>query len=149
MGDVIKFISMLSKKLQQKGDDVTCPVAVIVRDNKVLMGLRHYTPDKWKTISVWTIPGGRCDDGEEVEETLRREVEEETGINDLYVSKFVGEFPGAKEGDKVPVFLCESDQEARLLEPKKFSEWKWFGKDDLPQNFINKHVRRVLFDIIV
>ncbi len=139
---------MLQQKLRQKGDGLTCPVAIIIREGKVLMGLRNYTPDKWKTISVWTIPGGRCDEEEILEETLRRETEEETGINDLVIKEFVGEFPGSKEGDIVPVFLCGSEQEVELLEPHKFSEWKWFGKDDLPENFINKHIQKVLFEIL-
>lgn len=139
---------MMSQKLQQKGDGVTCPVAIILREGKVLMGLRHYTPDKWKTISVWTIPGGRSDEGETLEETLLRETEEETGINDLKIKRFVGEFPGSKEGDLVPVFLCESSQQAELVEPHKFSEWKWFGKDDFPENFINSHIAKELVNLL-
>ena len=36
-----------------------------------------------------------------------------------------GEVPGAKEGDIVLMFYCTTKQEAKLMEPEKFSEWKW------------------------
>ena len=60
-------------------------MAIIVRDGKILLGLRNYTPDKWKSISVWTLSGGRSEKGEEIGETLLRETAEEAGITDLTV----------------------------------------------------------------
>lgn len=98
---------MLKTQLSRIGTKAICPIAVIVRDGKILMGLRHYTPDKWKSISAWTIPGGRCDEGETIETTLRRETEEEIGVKDLEIIDFIGEVPGAKEGDIVPIFFVK------------------------------------------
>lgn len=138
----------MQEELKKIGNDITCPVAVIIRDGKVLMGYRHYTPNKWKTISVWTCPGGRCDNGESVETTLRREVEEETGIKELEIINFISEVPGAKEGDNVPLFLCSTSKEATLVEPHKFSKWRWFGKDDFPENFINENVREIILKLL-
>ena len=37
--------------LQKIGGEKDVPVAFIFRDNKLLIGLRNYTPDKWKDIS--------------------------------------------------------------------------------------------------
>lgn len=70
-------------------------------------------------------------------ETLLREIEEETGITDTNVLEVLGEMPGAKEGDIVHLFLCETAQDARLMEPKKFSEWKWAPLSEMPESFIN------------
>lgn len=116
-------------KLKQLGNDKMCPIAVMVRDGKILTGHRHYTKANtshdWKEISVWTIPGGRCDEGESIGTTLRREVQEEVGISDFKILDLIGEVPGAKEGDIVPIFYCSTDQDATLMEPNKFSEWRW------------------------
>jgi ADP-ribose pyrophosphatase YjhB (NUDIX family) len=125
------------ERLLDIGNKTTCPMAVILKDGHILMGFRHYTPNKWKKISVWTIPGGRCDEGETIENTLRREVAEEVGIEDLDIMTYIGEVPGTKEGDIVPLFICQTDQEPKLMEPHKFSEWKWVSNDNLPDNFIN------------
>lgn len=56
---------------------------------------------------------------------LRREVGEEVGITDLQIKNFIAEPPGAKEGDIVLLFYCTTAQDPQLLEPEKFSEWKW------------------------
>lgn len=127
----------LEKYLKKVGTNRMCPVAFIFKDDKLLIGLRNYTPDKWKKISVWTGPGGRCDDGETLETTLRRETAEEVGITDLKITDYLGAVPGAKEGDTVFVFKAETNQEPRLMEPEKFSEWKWCPITEIPDNFIN------------
>ncbi len=115
--------------LSRIGHKQLCPIAVFVRDGKMLMGHRHYTPDKWKKVSVWTHPGGRCDDGETIERTLRREIQEETGITDFKIVEYLGEVSGAKEGDSVLLFGCVTEQDPILMEPDKFSEWKWVDFD--------------------
>ncbi|MFH0852351.1 MAG: NUDIX hydrolase [bacterium] len=136
------------KELNGVGNPKICPVVAIVRKGKVLIGLRHYTPDKWRKISVWTFSGGRCDEGEKVEDTLRREVEEETGINDLNISGFLGKVKGAKEGDIVYVFLGSTEEEPKLLEPEKFSEWQWVDIKEVPDNFINPEVLKLAEEVI-
>jgi ADP-ribose pyrophosphatase YjhB (NUDIX family) len=103
---------------------------VIIKNKSILLGLRNYTPEKWKAISVWTTPGGRCEAGETIEAALRREVKEEIDVDNLRILDFIGEIPGAKEGDIVPIFLCDTDQTPRLMEPEKFSEWKWISLEE-------------------
>lgn len=143
---------MKDEILSKIGDAQTCPVAIMIREGKLLSGHRHYTKDKWKDISVWTVPGGRCDASEKIEETLRREVFEEVGIDDFTVDAYIGEAPGAKEGDKVPMFLCNTTQDAQLMEPEKFSEWRWitideYIKGDYAQGkFINPKAREMIID---
>lgn len=125
------------ENLDKEGDGILCPMAMIVKDGKVLLGLRNYTPDKWKEISVWTTPGGRSEKGETIGETLKREVKEEVGITDLKIEKFLGQTLGVRKPDEVLVFKCSTNQEPKLMEPEKFSEWKWFGENEIPDNLIN------------
>jgi len=134
----------LKSILQKKGNDKDVPVAFIFKNDKLLIGLRNYTPDKWKAISVWTAPGGRCDNGETLETTLRREVSEEVGIDDLKITQYLGKVPRAKEGDVVFVFKAETSQEPKLMEPAKFSEWKWCKISEIPSNFINPNSLKLI-----
>lgn len=128
------------EELNEIGNDKICPIALIIKEGKILIGLRNYTADKYKEISVWTLPGGRCDLNEKIETILRRETAEEVGINDLTIKEFLGQVTGAKEGDIVYVFKCGTNQEPQLLEPEKFSEWRWSDINDIPANFINPKV---------
>lgn len=136
--------SKAKSKLSKIGNSKICPMAVIFKDDKMLIGLRNYTPDKYKQISVWTTPGGRCDDGELVEKTLRREVLEETGITNLKVNNFLGKVSGVKESDVVYLFDCATNQDPQLLEPEKFTEWRWVDISEIPPNFINKEALNLL-----
>lgn len=121
---------MLEQTLNKIANPNLCTAGAIVKDGKILFGLRNYTPDKWKAISVWTTPGGRCDEGETVETTFRREVKEEVDIDDLKIINVIAEIPGAKEGDTVIIFYCTTTQDPKLMEPQKFSEWKWVPLDE-------------------
>lgn len=109
------------EKLNEIGSEFKCPVAIMMNDKRVLCGYRNYTKDN----SVWTIPGGRCENGETLGETLKREISEEVGINEFEVLGFIGEAPGAKDGDTVFLFLCDTKEDYKLMEPEKFSEWRW------------------------
>jgi len=50
--------------------------AVIIKDGKILLEKRKNEPGKGK----WSVPGGLVELGESVEQTVMREVEEETGL---------------------------------------------------------------------
>ncbi len=114
-----------------------CAVAAVLREGRILVGLRHYTAEKWKEISVWTLPGGRCEPGETPEDAMRREAREEVGLTDLRVIAGLGTVPGAFEGDVLHVFVAESSQEPVNMEPEKFGAWEWKRPDELDSDFIN------------
>lgn len=144
---------LLQDHLEKITNTTTCPCAIIIKDKKILLGLRNYTPDKWKAISVWTTPGGRCDVGETLETTLRREVQEEVGITDLNIVDFIDQVPGAKDGDTIPLFYCTTTQEPTLMEPEKFSEWKWVPIEEYtkgsPWSEMNPPAHKIISDYII
>jgi 8-oxo-dGTP diphosphatase len=56
-------------------------------DNKILLIKRNTLPFK----GYWALPGGRMDPGENIEQTIIREVKEETGLDVVIVRK-IGEY---------------------------------------------------------
>ena len=75
-------------------------------------------------------------EGETIEETLRREIAEETGITDVRITGFLGVLAGAKQDDVVYAFVGETSEEPKLMEPEKFSEWMWAEPGEI-KDFIN------------
>lgn len=59
--------------------------AVVVHDGALLMVQRGHEPAR----GAWTLPGGRVEKGEYLEDALRREVLEETGI-EIDVERLLG-----------------------------------------------------------
>ena len=110
-------------------------VMVERHDGLVLLGLRKGSHG----AGEWSFPGGHLELGESPKDCARRELMEETGI---YVKRF--EEKGwsndvmADEGlHYVTLFMKAAvpiGTVAKLNEPDKSSEWKWFSLDFLPSN---------------
>lgn len=133
--------------LKKQALKTECPIAVIMREGKILVGHRHYKKTTWKDLSTWTFPGGRPNNGETIEEGLRREVSEETGITNMKIIDVIASVPGEKEGDTVFIFFCSINQESKCTEPEKFSEWRWIAPGEYVNgalNFFNPKVHGVV-----
>ncbi len=124
--------------LGKRGNPDICTAIFLTKGGKVLYGLRHYTKAALgEKRTVWTTPGGRCEEREPIEENLRREILEETGINLVVITKFLGIRQGAKIGDTLYIYQGTTTQEPILKEPEKFSQWRWWEPGIVLTNFIN------------
>ncbi|MBV8083769.1 MAG: NUDIX hydrolase [Chloroflexi bacterium] len=98
----------------------------------------------------WAGVGGLMDLGETVEETVRREVREEVGleITDLRLLGVVSgpdayyRFPNGDESHTVGIVHTARVSGGSLaLQPTEVLEARWFSLDDLPENLTIRTVR--------
>ena len=112
-------------------------MGLFFKNEKILMGLRKYDINN----CVWTFPGGRCELGESPKSCLKREVKEETGIDEINIICLLGKKKGVYKDsdgqDEVYMYKCTTTQKPKLIEKEKFIEWKWFNKKLLPENLID------------
>lgn len=74
----------------------------------------------------WMLPGGRLEDGETWEEGLRREVREETGIDDFVIERILFVDLSESGNTYVVTFLCKSDSDPRVIISSEHQEFAWF-----------------------
>ncbi len=109
--------------------------AVIFERGKVLLAHR-------RDIDWWNLPGGGMEAGETVEEAMRREVREETGL-EVAVEKLVGVYSKPQKDEVVLALRCRivggtptATEESR--------ECRFFDPDAMPINTLPKHRQRVM-----
>lgn len=108
---------------------------VVVNKNKILLGKR-------KDLGTWGLPGGRVEEGETIEESLFREVEEETGIR-VKESKLTGIYIRTRwKKNLVFVFVCKNFS-GNLRCGEETSEVKWFPLEQVSRTLDKNIVIRV------
>ena len=98
--------------------------AVIVMNASLLFLRRKNQP----AMGQWWFPGGRIHRGESFEETLRREVKEETGLeieSCRFVKVYSRVFP--ERHDITIAYLCKC-KESKIKIDSEHSEYKLFKK---------------------
>lgn len=109
-------------------------------DNKVLLIKRNTIPFK----GYWALPGGRIDPGEVVEQTIVREVKEETGL-DVVITRVIGEYveKGAKDGieyEYYPTcFVVKPVSGEIKKQDSEIQEIQLFSLNALPQPLAFEH----------
>ena len=109
--------------------------AVLVTDaqGRLLMGHRSDNHQ-------WGIPGGSMEPGETLEETARRETEEETGLKvgkmelfGIYSGpEFFYTYPNGDQVYNVSVIYSSSDYQGALGENEEHSSFRFFAAAELP-----------------
>jgi len=92
----------------------------------------------------WALPGGRAEPGETVEQTVVREVKEETGL-DVTIVRKIGEYheQGIQSGvdyDYYPAcFLVKAVGGELKRQEREIQEIQLFSFEDIPENLAFVH----------
>lgn len=115
-------------------------VGAVIRDSRGRVFVHRRGPDRRFLPNCWDIVGGHVDSGEDLLQTLRREIEEETGWTLraepvlLHVEEWAGDGHDGPAPRREFDFLVEveGDLARPRLERPKHVEFRWIGPDDLP-----------------
>ena len=94
----------------------------ILRNSTVLL-VRHASENKLD-YGHWILPAGKVETGETLEQALKREIKEETGL-DIAVTRKLVEHVDPYTGDILSNFLCASTTTEMRIDPE-LKEAKWF-----------------------
>jgi 8-oxo-dGTP diphosphatase len=122
----------------------TATAIIVYPPNKILL-IKRTTPP---FIGYWALPGGRCEPGESVEQTVVREVKEETGLDVAVVCK-VGEYreagvQGGYEYDYYPAcFLVKRISGDLKKQDSEIAEICSFSFEEIPKPLAFEHDQMV------
>lgn len=106
---------------------------IITKDDKILMGQRKNSHGD----GTWSFPGGHLEFNESLEDCVRREVMEETGLHVGSTSFFAQTNDMFDKEHKHYITLYMRTEyiggEPIVKEPDKCETWEWFDWDDLPK----------------
>jgi len=129
--------------------------AIIMFGNQILLIKRSEEDDSMP--GVWELPSGGVESGEKLEDTVIREVKEETGILIDNAGKLVDEENyefKTKKGDLKRVeeytFLILINKKPPVKLTREHSDYKWVNEDKIDEMFkdkkdlIYKRLKRIL-----
>jgi 8-oxo-dGTP diphosphatase len=135
----------VSKPRFRKEHIVTSVVAVIVDDQeRVLLTRRSIPPFK----NMWVMPGGKIDLGEPIITALKREVEEEVGL-DVEVGSLVDVFEHVTPGEEnchyiILFYRCRPVHQDVEHNPDEVAEATWVPRFELPLYQMPEGTRTIL-----
>jgi len=107
-----------------------CAGGIVLGDGGTIAMVRHQNDE-----NVWLFPKGRIDEGETSEEAARREVAEETGINELELIDDLGvyerlpiPYPGNEHRTRmkdIHMFLFAAPLHTELAPTMEIEEARW------------------------
>ncbi len=113
---------------------------VIVRGGEVLLLLR---PNGESYGGLWEIPGGKVEEGESLEDALRREVKEETGLT---VKRIEADLPPL-DYDNTRQYIWKIDVEGETIRLTEHDDYKWVPLKDIASVNSSDELKSVLGDI--
>lgn len=121
---------------------------VLVSNGKILLTRRSIKPYK----SHWVLPGGHVEHKERVEEALKREVLEETGINLSSDFKIIGVYSDPERDPRGRTvscaYFCKKENVNSVELNEESDKFKFYSFDNLPENIGFDH-RKIIKDAYV
>jgi 8-oxo-dGTP diphosphatase len=113
-------------------------------DNKILLIKRNTHP----FVGFWALPGGRMEPGESIDQTVVREVKEETGL-DVRIVRIVGEY--VEKGNREEIdyeyyptcFVVSPIGGEQKKQDSEIREIKLFSLDALPKPLAFEHEKMI------
>lgn len=106
----------------------------VIEENKRYLLTKRIDDSSGKYDGLWQIPGGSLEFGESPEQTLKRELKEELGI-DVRINKMIPKiFSAVRENWQgiLVCFLCSrKDKDKPIVLNEEASKYGWFGIKDL------------------
>jgi len=107
-------------------------IVTITCNDKILLARNTKFPGMW-----YSLLAGYVDIGESLEETLRREVKEEVGL-DISNIRYYNSQPWPLSGSLMIGFTAEGDESQPIIpDNKEIAEAAWFTRDNLPEHALN------------
>jgi 8-oxo-dGTP diphosphatase len=113
-------------------------------DNKILLIKRNTRP----FVGYWALPGGRMDPGETIEQTVIREVKEETGLDTKIIDR-IGEYveKGVRDGieyEYYPTcFVVQPIGGELKKQDSEIQQMQLFSLDALPAPLAFEHEKMI------
>ena len=138
---------MIEKKLPLR---IGVGAIVLNSENKIFVGKRADNP-----IDKWQMPQGGVDKGENFISAMKRELKEETSIQNIKILKQIdqwfeyelpknllgiiwkGKFRGQKQKWFVVRFIGDESEINLKTKHPEFIEWKWIEVDDLTKLIVD------------
>jgi 8-oxo-dGTP diphosphatase len=99
-------------------------------------------------LEHWDFPGGRMEDGEKVIDTLKREIQEESGIEKIFGASFVASVISnheikLKDGEIVGlvlmVYRVKVAPEAKIVLSDEHHAYEWVGRAEAKKRLAHKY----------
>ena len=123
---------------------------VLNKKNQVFVGKRKDNP-----VDKWQMPQGGVNEGEDLTSAMKRELNEETGIQNIKIINEIdgwfeyelpnyllgkiwrGKFRGQKQKWFIVKFLGDDEEINLEIDKPEFIEWQWLDIENLPNVIVD------------